>query len=117
MTDITERKLAGEALQRARDELEQRVLERTAELQQTVEQLQWEIMERRQMEEELRKSEKRLRVLASQLLTAQETGRGFLARELHDDLGQFLLFLRMQLNGMLRHSSSDAELDQQSRQT
>jgi C4-dicarboxylate-specific signal transduction histidine kinase len=74
MTDITERKLAGEALQRARDELEQRVLERTAELQQTVEQLQWEIMERRQMEEWLRKSEKRLRVLASQLPPLRKPG-------------------------------------------
>jgi PAS domain S-box-containing protein len=112
MTDITERKLAEEALQQAHYKLEQRVLERTTELQNTVDQLQWEVMERQQMEVELRQSEKGLRVLAAQLLTAQETERGRLARELHDDLGQSLLFLRMQLNGMLRHFSPNEEFRQ-----
>ncbi len=107
--DITEGKLAQEALKRAHDELEQRVVERTADLRHAVEQLQWEITERLQVEEALRESEERLRYLASQLLTAQETERGRLSRELHDDLGQALLVLRMQLNAILRRCSLEPE--------
>ena len=55
--DITERKRAEEALRRAHDELEERVRERTADLNRTVEQLQFEIEERNAVEEKLRESE------------------------------------------------------------
>jgi PAS domain S-box-containing protein len=48
--DVTERKQAEEALKQARDELEMRVAQRTAELQYTNEQLHLEIDERRQAE-------------------------------------------------------------------
>ena len=51
--DITDRRLAEEALQQAHDELEARVRERTEDLRHTVEQLEWEIEERRQTEEAL----------------------------------------------------------------
>jgi signal transduction histidine kinase len=104
-----DRKLGEEALKQAHDDLEQRVMERTADLRHAVEQLQWEITERLQTEEALRESQERLRFLASQLLTAQETERGRLSRELHDDLGQALLVLRMQLNGILRRCSLEPE--------
>ena len=103
--DITQRKLVEEVLTQARDELEQRVVERTADLRHTVEQLQWEITERQRAEEALRESEERLRFLASKLMTAQETERGRLSRELHDDLGQALLVSKMQLNAILRRYS------------
>jgi signal transduction histidine kinase len=107
--DITERKRAEEELHRYREELEQRVIVRTADLRHAVEQLQWEVTERQQAEEAIRESEERLRFLASQLLTAQETERNRLSRELHDDLGQTLLVLRMQLSGILRRCSLEPE--------
>lgn len=52
--DITERKQAQEALQRAKDELEIRVEERTSELKNTNERLLQEIIERQRIEEALR---------------------------------------------------------------
>ena len=48
--DVTERRQAEAALKQARDELELRVVQRTAELQRTNEQLHLEIAERRQAE-------------------------------------------------------------------
>jgi PAS domain S-box-containing protein len=51
--DATEERVAEEALRRARDELEQRVVERTAELLKSNTQLQGTIKEREQLEREL----------------------------------------------------------------
>jgi PAS domain S-box-containing protein len=59
--DITERKRAEEALQKAHHELEEKVQERTAELSQANQQLTREIEERRRAEEALRQSERRFR--------------------------------------------------------
>jgi PAS domain S-box-containing protein len=106
--DITERKQTEEALQRAHDELEERVKQRTADLQHTVEQLQWEIKERQHTEAALKESEQRLRYLTSQLLTAQEEERKRLALELHDDLGQSLMVLKMQLRAIQRKALSES---------
>ena len=65
--DITERKRAEEELQKARDDLEQRVKERTAELAESNEKLKKEIIERKQTEGELRESENRIRNLVESL--------------------------------------------------
>lgn len=61
--DITERKRMEVALEQARDELEQRVEERTAELSRANEQLMQEIADRKTAEEALRESEQRFRTL------------------------------------------------------
>ncbi len=58
-TDLTARVRAEEALRQARDELEQRVEQRTAELKEANEQLKREIAEHKQAEDALRESEER----------------------------------------------------------
>jgi len=78
---------AQEALQRAYGELEHRVEERTAEIVRA--------------SEKLRRSEEELRLLSSQLLTAEENERGRIARELHDGLGQSLSAIKFKLEEVL----------------
>lgn len=61
--DITAQRNAEEALQKSHEELEQRVHERTAELQATNKKLQLEIAERIRAEKSLRYSEQRFRTI------------------------------------------------------
>ncbi len=60
ISDITDRKLAEEAVRRAHDELEHRVEERTSELREANQQLEHEIADRKKAEEALRESQQRL---------------------------------------------------------
>ena len=59
-----------------------------------------DITERKQSEEVLKQSEKNMRYLASQLLSAQEDERKRLSRELHDELGHALLALKLQVESV-----------------
>ncbi len=68
MYDMSERKKSREALQKAHDELEQRVKERTAELVSANEQLFAEIVARKIAEESLRKAYDEIKQLKDQLL-------------------------------------------------
>jgi PAS domain S-box-containing protein len=72
--DISERKRAQAELQRHRDELEQRVAERTMQL----------------------------RELAAHLETVRENERRRIAREIHDELGSLLVALKMDVNWLGR---------------
>jgi PAS domain S-box-containing protein len=65
--DITELKAAEDDLRRARDELERRVAERTAQLEEANALMSLEIAERRRAERELSDAERRYRALAEQI--------------------------------------------------
>ncbi len=68
-TDITQIRKAEDALQKAHDELEHRVKERTAELLKANQKLKVEIEERKRAEEELRESKEKYSTLVKNVLT------------------------------------------------
>ncbi len=80
--DISERKRAQELLQRSKDELEQRVAERTAQL----------------------------RELAAHLEAVRENERTRIAREIHDELGSLLVALKMDVGWLGRRVQERPEL-------
>jgi PAS domain S-box-containing protein len=59
-----------------------------------------DITEAKQTEKALRRSERELRFLSSRLLKAQEEERRRLAIELHDELGQALMVLKLKMRAM-----------------
>ena len=61
-----------------------------------------DITERKRTQRELEVSEERLRALSRRLLGVQEGERGRLARDLHDDVGQALTALKIQLESLAR---------------
>ncbi len=88
MRYAVERKRGEEALRRAHDELERRVVERTQELSAANAKLTEQIAERRRAEDELRR-------LSHRLVEVQESERRNIARELHDEIGQLLTGLKL----------------------
>jgi PAS domain S-box-containing protein len=91
--DITARTQAEELLRQAHEELEARVQARTAELGNANASLQLEIRERES-------AERARRDLLARLVFAQEDERRRIAREMHDQFGEQLTALGLEIGGM-----------------
>jgi signal transduction histidine kinase len=66
-----------------------------------------DITEQRHMDEALKQSAKKLRALTGQIFAAQETERRRLSLELHDELGQSLTALKLQLRSLANKLRKD----------
>jgi signal transduction histidine kinase len=85
------RRHVQDELKRARDETEQKVIERTADLRRTNAQLEAEIVERE-------KAQREVEHLAGRLIHAQEEERSRIGRELHDHISQRLGLLTIKID-------------------
>ncbi|MDO8302137.1 MAG: response regulator, partial [Sedimentisphaerales bacterium] len=94
-----ERKQAEDQLRAANEEMEEKVRQRTRDLQNTVSALQNEVNERLRTEEALRASQLQLRSLTSELSLAEERERHSIALLLHDHIGQILAMAKIKLGG------------------
>ena len=90
-----------------REQLEKQVKCRTEELTSVNESLWIEIRERKQKEAALQESKERLRYLSRELLTTQDDERKRVSAELHDELGQSLTLLKLQLRSVKKQLRED----------
>jgi signal transduction histidine kinase len=86
-------KQAKAEIERLKDDLEQRVLERTSQLTAMNKELRKEVCQRQSAEEALRRTQ-------AKLIAAHEEERTRIARELHDDINQRLALLAVELSNL-----------------
>jgi signal transduction histidine kinase len=97
VADAIEHNLVEEELSRHRNQLEEQVAERTADLNQVNTTLHKEILERTHAEQQLTLIREQLRNLSNHLQNIREEEKTRIAREVHDELGQSLTALKMDL--------------------
>lgn len=95
--DVTDLRRTTQGLRKLQEELESRVIMRTAELERSNQSYQEEIAECRWAEEALQQSQKMLRHFYMQQEYVKEDERKRIARKIHDELGQNLLALRIDI--------------------
>ncbi|MCL5985527.1 MAG: PAS domain S-box protein [Actinobacteria bacterium] len=108
--DITERKHLDIQLQKAKERLEIRVKERTKELLDINKKLQSEITRSTLAREQLLKSNEQLHALYTHLESIREEERKKIALEIHDELGQSLTGLKMDLSALTKQLPEVTEL-------
>ncbi|MBI5741037.1 MAG: sensor histidine kinase [Nitrospirae bacterium] len=87
-------------LREHREHLSELVATRTSELTATNERLRTEIAERTRAEAALKESALQLQYLSDRLMTAQETERRHISKELHDEFGHSLALMKMRINSI-----------------
>jgi signal transduction histidine kinase len=114
IVETSELKKAKTEIQKLNDELEQRVAERTRELLIANEELRREMNERQRAEDalmvaqaQLNASFNNLRALNARLQSVREEERKRVAREIHDELGQALTAIKIDLTSLFRALSAD----------
>jgi signal transduction histidine kinase len=98
--DITPRHNVEQALEKASKELERRVEERTVELLTANKLMKKMLDEGKRAEERISKSRERLRNLSGRLQSLLEEERARISREIHDELGQALTAMKLELSSV-----------------